>query len=194
VVALNKVRALLTRAGLLRQGSPSKNRTEVADTFKALVGAVLLDQGPTAAAAFARKVVSPRLDSINVEDLLSLRHPKVTLAKFLARDKQPAPKYRSVTEHPATPGGRAGGWSPCRFLRCSPPPLFSTPLVLSRVLNETGRLTHLPTFQVAVFSGDKELATAASYSLKIAEAEAARNALRSHFAVEINDVAAPADP
>jgi dsRNA-specific ribonuclease len=162
----------------------------VADTFKALVGAVLLDQGPTAAAAFARKVVSPRLDSINVEDLLSLRHPKVTLAKFLARDKQPAPKYRSVTKPPAAPGR----WSPWRFLRCSPLPSPPSLLVLSRVLNETGRLTHLPTFQVAVFSGDKELATAASYSLKIAEAEAARNALRSHFSVEINDVAAPVDP
>jgi len=50
-----------------------------------------------------------------------------------------------------------------------------------KLVKESGRLTHLPTFVVAVFSGSKLLAEGASYSIKTAELEAYRTALRTHF-------------
>lgn len=62
-----------------------------------------------------------------------------------------------------------------------------------RVIQETGRATSLPTFLVAVFSGDKCLGEAASYAIRKAEAEAARAALRVHFAINVPDGYLPSD-
>lgn len=55
------------------------------------------------------------------------------------------------------------------------------------ILTETGRATHNPTFVVGVYSGEKLLAEAASFSIKEAKNEAARAALRDHFASELDE-------
>lgn len=59
--------------------------------------------------------------------------------------------------------------------------LANLPLPEYKMLSETGRLSHLPTFLVGVFSGQQRLAEAASYSIKRAEQEAARAALRVYY-------------
>ncbi|EGD74354.1 hypothetical protein PTSG_06363 [Salpingoeca rosetta] len=54
-----------------------------------------------------------------------------------------------------------------------------------RVIEESGRATHMPTFLVGVFAGNQKLATGAGYSLQLAKAEAARAALRAHYLEEM---------
>lgn len=61
----------------------------------------------------------------------------------------------------------------------SPPPV-------TRLVRESGRLTHFPTFVVGVYSGDKCLGEGAGTSIKRAESEALTAALREHFLEEIS--------
>lgn len=59
------------------------------------------------------------------------------------------------------------------------------------IIQETGRHTHQPTFLVGVFSADKELADGASYSIELAQEQAARSALLSRYAEEIEGYELP---
>lgn len=68
----------------------------------------------------------------------------------------------------------------------SPPPV-------TRLVRESGRLTHFPTFVVGVYSGDKCLAEGAGTSIKRAESEALTAALREHFLEEICSGPFPSD-
>eukprot|EP01147_Barroeca_monosierra_P003762 gene3762-6285_t len=60
-----------------------------------------------------------------------------------------------------------------------------------RVIEETGRASHLPTFMIGVFAGESCLGTGAGFSLKFAKAEAARSALRKHYLSELRDAPSP---
>lgn len=67
------------------------------------------------------------------------------------------------------------------------------PKPVTKILKETGRLTHLPTFLVGVFSGDTLLAQGAGFSIANAEREAIITALTQHFAVSLKTLALPQD-
>ncbi|KAL7754255.1 54S ribosomal protein L3 mitochondrial [Sorochytrium milnesiophthora] len=56
---------------------------------------------------------------------------------------------------------------------------------VSRMLQETGRLSNAPVFMVGVFSGDKLLGKGYGSSIKMAEHRAAKAALLEHFLEEI---------
>eukprot|EP00056_Hartaetosiga_gracilis_P010010 m.146937 g.146937 ORF g.146937 m.146937 type:complete len:334 (-) comp13237_c2_seq31:167-1168(-) len=66
------------------------------------------------------------------------------------------------------------------------------PLVY-KVVNETGRLSHLPTFEVSVLRGDEELGRGAGFSLLSAQQDAARTALKEHFLQELDDAPLPSE-
>lgn len=70
--------------------------------------------------------------------------------------------------------------------RNSPPPV-------TRIVRESGRLTHFPTFVVGVYSGDKCLGEGAGTSIKRAESEALGAALREYFLEEIRSGPFPSD-
>lgn len=57
---------------------------------------------------------------------------------------------------------------------------------VARILKETGRFTHFPTFVIGVYSGMELLGEGAGTSLRRAQDEAASTALRKHFMKEIN--------
>ncbi len=63
----------------------------------------------------------------------------------------------------------------------------------SRLLRESGRLTHFPSFVVGVYSGERLLAEGCGTSLKRAEREAAMTALHSHFQTEVVQAPLPSD-
>ena len=63
----------------------------------------------------------------------------------------------------------------------------------SRLLKETGRATHFPTFVVGVYSGDKLLGEGCGTSLKRAEREAIVGALHKHFATQLASLSLPAE-
>lgn len=67
-----------------------------ADAFKALAGAIFVDQGPQAAYGLVRSLVTPRLNIVNPDELLQFQHPKVVLTDILAKDKAPPAEYRCV--------------------------------------------------------------------------------------------------
>ena len=54
-----------------------------------------------------------------------------------------------------------------------------------RILKETGRLTHFPTFVVGIYSGRELIGEGTGSSIKRAKAEAAATALRYHYMKEI---------
>ena len=62
-----------------------------------------------------------------------------------------------------------------------------------RVLKETGRLSHFPTFVMGVFSGDQFLAEGAGTSLTRAKNEAMSAAIRLHYMKELKNVSLPSD-
>eukprot|EP00043_Microstomoeca_roanoka_P029263 m.21308 g.21308 ORF g.21308 m.21308 type:complete len:325 (-) comp9074_c0_seq1:112-1086(-) len=62
-----------------------------------------------------------------------------------------------------------------------------------RMIEETGRATHLPTFMVGIFAGDKCLGRGAGFNLKLAENEAARAVLRTHYLKELSLAKLPFD-
>jgi large subunit ribosomal protein L44 len=61
----------------------------------------------------------------------------------------------------------------------------------SRLLKETGRATHFPTFVVGVYSGDRQLGEGCGTSLKRAEREAIVAALHQHFATQLASLSVP---
>ena len=63
----------------------------------------------------------------------------------------------------------------------------------ARLLRESGRLTHFPSFVVGVYSGEKLLAEGCGTSLKRAEKEAVLAALHKHFQTELRKVPLPSD-
>ena len=63
----------------------------------------------------------------------------------------------------------------------------------SRLIRESGRATHFPTFVVGVFSGDRQLGEGAGSSLKRAENEALTAALRLYFQEEMKAGPLPSD-
>eukprot|EP00051_Salpingoeca_urceolata_P005845 m.78012 g.78012 ORF g.78012 m.78012 type:complete len:321 (-) comp14569_c0_seq3:121-1083(-) len=126
-----------------------------ADGLRAMVGAVLLDQGSVAARQFCRTVLQEELASLDVGQFVRLAHPKLLLSHLLKAQQRPAPEMR--------------------------------------VLDESGRLTHLPTFRVGVFAGDTMLGEGTSYSIKKAEAAAAQDALLSQFGDELASSPLPSD-
>eukprot|EP00047_Mylnosiga_fluctuans_P014033 m.34822 g.34822 ORF g.34822 m.34822 type:complete len:336 (-) comp5268_c0_seq1:142-1149(-) len=67
----------------------------------------------------------------------------------------------------------------------------SRPAFTCRIVSESGRKTHLPTFVVAVYSGDTLLAQGAGFSIRLAESEAIQNALREHFAASLKTLTPP---
>ena len=56
---------------------------------------------------------------------------------------------------------------------------------VTRIIDESGRNTHMPTFRVGCFSGEALLGEGAGWSIKMAESEAIRDALVGHFAQEL---------
>ena len=67
------------------------------------------------------------------------------------------------------------------------------PAATCRLLRESGRLTHFPSFVVGVYSGDRLLAEGCGTSLKRAEKEAVVAALMKHFLVEVSRAPLPSD-
>ena len=67
------------------------------------------------------------------------------------------------------------------------------PRAVSRLIQESGRLTHFPSFVVGVYSGDKPLAEGCGTLLRRAKQEAASTALRKHFLKEARVVDLPSD-
>eukprot|EP00053_Salpingoeca_punica_P009306 m.83327 g.83327 ORF g.83327 m.83327 type:complete len:313 (+) comp14968_c0_seq1:95-1033(+) len=67
------------------------------------------------------------------------------------------------------------------------------PAPVCKILNESGRQTHLPVFLVGVFSGEQKLAEAASWSIKRAENEAVLAALNTHFGKQLTAQPLPSD-
>lgn len=65
------------------------------------------------------------------------------------------------------------------------------PKAESRLLKETGRATHFPTFVVGVYSGDRLLGEGCGTSLKRAEREAITAALHEHFTTQLAAMAVP---
>ena len=65
------------------------------------------------------------------------------------------------------------------------------PNAVSRLLKETGRATHFPTFVVGVYSGERLLGEGCGTSLKRAEREAIVAALHEHFATQLAAIAVP---
>ena len=61
----------------------------------------------------------------------------------------------------------------------------------SRLLKETGRATHFPTFVVGVYSGERLLGEGCGTSLKRAEREAIVAALHKHFATQLSAIPTP---
>jgi large subunit ribosomal protein L44 len=61
----------------------------------------------------------------------------------------------------------------------------------SRLLKETGRATHFPTFVVGVYSGEKLLGEGCGTSLKRAEGEAIVDALHKHFSTQLSSITVP---
>ena len=54
----------------------------------------------------------------------------------------------------------------------------------TRVVQESGRMTHHPTFLMGAFSGETMLGQGSGTSIRRAEAEACQDALAKHFAKE----------
>lgn len=69
----------------------------------------------------------------------------------------------------------------------------SLPPPVCTVRKETGRQSHLPTFLVAVYSGQTLLAEGAGFSLYGAKLEAIRNALRKHYGAVLKTLPVPQD-
>ena len=67
------------------------------------------------------------------------------------------------------------------------------PEPVAKLVRESGRMTHFPTFVVAVYSGSVQLAEGAGTSLKRAENEALEAALRKHFQNEMKQGPLPSD-
>lgn len=63
----------------------------------------------------------------------------------------------------------------------------------SRLVKESGRATHFPTFQVAVFSGERLLGEGHGSSIKRAEREALLAALMSQFSTQLTNAPLPSD-
>jgi large subunit ribosomal protein L44 len=64
---------------------------------------------------------------------------------------------------------------------------------VTRLLKESGRLTHSPVFVVGIFSGNEKLAEGYGSSLRYAERAAVKSALIKHFAVDIKNPVLPSD-
>lgn len=67
------------------------------------------------------------------------------------------------------------------------------PPPVARLLRESGRLTHFPSFVVGVYSGEQLLAEGCGTSLKRAEREAASAALKKYFQTEVSHAPLPSD-
>eukprot|EP00045_Choanoeca_perplexa_P007289 m.64827 g.64827 ORF g.64827 m.64827 type:complete len:195 (-) comp14010_c0_seq17:1099-1683(-) len=67
------------------------------------------------------------------------------------------------------------------------------PALTTKLVKESGRLSHLPTFVIGAFSGERLLAQAASYSLATAEHEAVQQALYDHFTEAVANAPLPSD-
>lgn len=67
------------------------------------------------------------------------------------------------------------------------------PPPVARLLRESGRLTHFPSFVVGMYSGEQLLAEGCGTSLKRAEREAASAALRKYFQTEVSRAPLPSD-
>ena len=67
------------------------------------------------------------------------------------------------------------------------------PRPVARLLRESGRLTHFPSFLVGVYSGGTLLAEGCGTSLKRAEKEAVLAALHKHFRTEMSKAPLPSD-
>ena len=67
------------------------------------------------------------------------------------------------------------------------------PRPVTRLLRESGRATHFPSFVIGVFSGGTLLAEGCGSSLKRAETEALSAALRLHFLKEVRCAPLPSD-
>ena len=67
------------------------------------------------------------------------------------------------------------------------------PKPVSRLISESGRATHFPSFVVGVFSGEDCLGEGTGTSLRRAELEAMCTALQTHFQKELSACALPSD-
>ena len=70
---------------------------------------------------------------------------------------------------------------------------MNKPRPKARLLKETGRLSHFPTFVVCIYSGDQLLGEGSGSSLKRAQSEAAAGILRKHFMTELKQASLPTD-
>ncbi|KAI9017649.1 ribonuclease III domain-containing protein [Gaertneriomyces semiglobifer] len=64
---------------------------------------------------------------------------------------------------------------------------------VSRLLKETGRLSHAPVFVVGVYSGVQKIGEGYGSSLKMAEARAVTDALKRHYLEEVKNVKLPSE-
>lgn len=67
------------------------------------------------------------------------------------------------------------------------------PAPTCKILKESGRNTHFPTFVVGVFSGEKLLGEGAGWSIKNAEKEAVKTALMTHYGKELRNAPLPSE-
>lgn len=67
------------------------------------------------------------------------------------------------------------------------------PLPVARIINESGRLSHFPTFHVGMYSGEQLLGDGMGSSKDRAESEAAAAALHRHFLKKLKKAPLPSD-
>jgi len=79
-----------------KQGSEAAKLHIIANAFEALIGAIYLDQGYTAAEKFVKTHILTKLDSILADE--SWRDPKSHLQEVSQRDENQMPQYKVLSE------------------------------------------------------------------------------------------------
>ena len=138
-----------------------------------------------------RRLGDPRLQKIIVRAL----HATVSCLQL---DQGPAAARKFVTEFIIS---KMAGVDLHEVIKLQHPRLMlkmilvsqGLPQAESRLLKETGRATHFPTFVVGVYSGEKLLGEGCGTSLKRAEREAIVAALHEHFSTQLASASVPQD-
>ena len=154
--SLARVASYLGVTDLLLTGlSDGGGEPMTARALQAVVGALYVDKGASAAKRVVNDFIITQLAGQDFGELIKLQHPKFMLRAVLRSQGKPPP--------------------------------------VSRLMRESGRLTHFPSFVVGVYSGEKLLAEGCGTSLKRAEREAVTAALQKHFQTELSQAPLPSD-
>jgi dsRNA-specific ribonuclease len=146
----------------------------IGDGFRSLIAAVTIDQNLKTGQALCRDFLLPVLKTVDITVFLNLQYPLHSLRRILQSQNKPAPELKCVVRVRAcvrvfktVSVGMESGASKLMSTCC----LASSLTHALRIVSETGRKTHLPTFVVGVFSGDQSLGEGAGFSISMAEGE-----------------------